>query len=1264
MDLKQRIAQLSPAQLALLEQKLKKKPRAQPGAQPVPAERRQYAPLSFSQERLWFLEQLEPGSSLYNLPLVLPLRGPMDPALVEASVRQIVARHGALRTRFVVRDGDPYQVMTDDPAEALDFGTIDLRTADQRPQAVRLAQTIAQTINDTLWMPFDLATGPLVRVRLILQRDHESVLVVVMHHIISDGWSLNVFVKELRALYEAARTGGAANLPSPPQYIDYSIAQRESLQGEQLASLLGYWRARLEGAPSLLSLPLDRPRPARQSFKGALYPFEVSRSSLQHLSALCRESGVVPFMVLLSAFKVLLFRYTHQSKIVVGTPIANRSRSDLEAVIGFFTNTLVLCSSMTPEMSFRSLLAQVRDTTLGAYAHQELPFEKLVSELQPERSLAYNPLFQVMFTFQNLPVERTSDRDVAPPGERPLDAASLDFKFSKFDLTLAMTETDAGVSAVFEYATDLFEAATIERMAGHLVNILEHVLAHPDAPLAAFSFLTERERALILEQWNDTRRAWPEILPLHARFERRARETPDAPAVMFRDTTLTYRQLDRRANAIARVLRSRGVDRGSIVGICLHRSVEMVAGLFGILKAGAAYLPIEPDFPAARTGYMLRDAKVSQVLTTSECRSVLSAHGVDAIALDELAREAAGAADDAPAAGLGPADLAYVLFTSGSTGQPKGVMISHGAIDNRLQWMQAEYELTPADRVMQKTPYTFDVSVWEFFWPLSVGACLVVAEPERHKESVYLVELIKRARVTCLHFVPSMLQLFLHEPLADCDSLTRIFCSGEALSIEQCRRLQALPDVRAHNLYGPTEAAVDVTHWDCSQWRDQYLSVPIGRPIANTQIYILNEQLQPAPIGVPGELYIGGHNLAEGYLNKPELTAKQFIASPFASDASARLYKTGDLARFRADGNIEYIARIDSQIKLRGLRIELGEIESVLGQYPGIAEAAVVVHRFGDLDERLAAYVVPDAAASAIDTGAVGAALAKQLPSYMVPSTITILPELPLTPNGKLDRKRLPEPTLSRAAERMEPVGDIEATLLGIWRKVLRLDAVSTTDDFFALGGHSILVTQVINAINGHYHLDVPVRLLFENPTVKTLAKALSEHENEAWLNDSKLAKAMLTRSSRHLLQNLDRMSEEQIDELLKQHLEDPQMARFEEVPSLLAWARDYKAPEEARPRSGPGPGASTSTPASASAAGAGPGAGSPLAAYPRFYPELVQARAIMQDQVGRIFERYVLEVRQRWSETASTALPPADLRELCGQLMTMASLAASLKPY
>jgi amino acid adenylation domain-containing protein len=1278
MDLEQRIAQLSPAKLALLQRKLQKKntSKKQPTSRSGYALRQDYVPLSFAQERLWFLEQMQPDSCIYNLPALIPLPGPIISSdLVEDALRRIVARHSALRTRFVIKDENPCQVIENDARKALDFSTVDLRARKASPRP------LSQLLDEEIWVPFNLANGPLLRARLFLQGGNENFLLLVMHHIVSDGWSINIFTKEFLSFYEAARSGKLLDSPPVPlQYADYAVAQRRMLEGANLNSLISYWRSRMEGAPSLLAMPLDRPRPAVQTFKGALHPFGLPRFALRGMKALCRKCGVVPFMVLLAAFKVLLFRYTHQSKIVVGTPIANRNRSEHEAVIGLFANTLALCSSISPEMSFYDLIAQVRETTLGAYEHQDLPFEKLVSELQPERSLSYNPLFQVMFILQNLPAEKPNIEQIVPPSNRASEPLALEVRLSKFDLTLALTETEDGFSAALEYATDLFDPATIERMATHFVRILAHILKHPDEQLAGFSFLSANERRLILEEWNDTARTWSEIFPLHGRFERWARNVPDATAVIFRQSALSYEELDRRANIVARLLRRQRVDRGSIIGICLPRSLEMVVGLFAILKAGGAYMPIDPDFPEERIGYMLADAGATHVLTTAGCLPSLSAFPVNAIALDELAFGDDDECDDeVRAIAVDPGDVAYIIFTSGSTGQPKGVMVSHGAIYNRLQWMQEAYGLTSSDRVMQKTPFTFDVSVWEFFWPLSEGACLVIAEPDRHKESAYLVDLIKAQRISCMHFVPSMLQLFLNEDLAGCDSLKRIICSGEALTIEQCRRLQALPGVKTYNLYGPTEAAVDVTHWDCDEWHDQYISVPIGRPIANTQIYILNEQLQPMPIGVAGELFIGGHNLAEGYLNKPELTKKQFIASPFTESAGVRLYKTGDLARFRTDGAIEYIGRIDSQVKLRGVRIELGEIECVLSQYPDVAEAVVVVCHLDDQDDRLVAYIVPERPDEFLDTASIRAFMGKKLPNYMVPSAIITVPRLPLSENGKLDRKSLPAPKPIRVGGSNESVSDIERELLGIWQRYLKVDALGTSDDFFAMGGHSILATQMINAVSGHYDLKVPVRLLFENPTVNGLAKALSEFEDPAWLNDSDAASAISRRSRLRLLQTLDERSEEELEGFLRQQLEEHNLMGFEDVASLLAWSQTVALDESndaARNAANLPSTNSSSEPVNAE--------------YMFSYFQLARTRmeieniyfrgysalsggqaqvssghllAALQAQGKQIFETYARTIKQRLSQSPGAAISPSDLVNCCMQMINIAGLTAPIKP-
>ncbi|HZU79957.1 MAG TPA: amino acid adenylation domain-containing protein, partial [Acidimicrobiales bacterium] len=745
-----------------------------------------------------------------------------------------------------------------------------------------------------------------------------------------------------------------------------------------------------------------------------------------------------------------------------------------------------------------------------------------------------------MFSFQNLSGGEAEPAEAAPVGV-PEAGPVVGHVPSKFDLTLAITEGSETLSGVFEYATDLFDEATISRTATHFRNVLETVLEDPDRKIGDFCFLSAEEQHLILNQWNDTSREWSEVLALPERFTRWAEKTPDATAVILGDQAVTYQDLDRRSDRVAGALQARGVGRGDVVGICIPRSVELVAGLLGILKAGAAYLPLDVDLPGERTAFMLRDAGVNQVVTTTGSSRTEFRPPVETVLVDEPS-PAAGAAPvvvDAlcrPPTEWAPSDPAYVIYTSGSTGVPKGVVVSHGAIDNRLQWMQARYLLGRDDRVLQKTPYTFDVSVWEIFWPLSEGACLVLAEPERHKESRYLVETIERYGVTCVHFVPSMLQAFLCEDLSRCSSLKRIICSGEAMTVEQCRRLRALPGVSAHNLYGPTEAAVDVTHWDCAEWQDHYRSVPIGRPIANTSIYILNQKLQPVPVGVSGELHIGGANLAEGYLHQKELTQKRFISSPFAAPGllgGGRLYKTGDLARFLPDGNIEYLGRLDRQVKLRGARIEPEEIETVLRRHPAIADAVVTIHSFGADDERLVAYVVPLGQADFPDAAAIRAFAGRTLPSHMVPTVIVPINELPVTSNGKLDRARLPAPATAPGPAGAEGVGDLEQLLLEIWSKYLQVGSLKVTDDFFASGGHSILAFRVMNSISKRFQIDLPVRLLFQYPTIESLAAAIRQIDDDTWLASARATAEMFAQSPRHLLGRLDELSEEELDEVL-----------------------------------------------------------------------------------------------------------------------------------
>ncbi|MGE5675070.1 MAG: non-ribosomal peptide synthetase, partial [Mycobacterium leprae] len=789
------------------------------------------------------------------------------------------------------------------------------------------------------------------------------------------------------------------------------------------------------------------------------------------------------------AFQVLLHRYSGQTEICVGTPVAGRSRQELERLIGVFVSTLVMRTAIESSRSFRELLAQVRENVLNDFAHQELPFENLVEALQPVRDTSRSPLFQVMFSLQNTPVG-----SMALPG-LTIDEVAIETGTAKFDLTLYLTEEGGALTGIMEYNTDLFDRATTLRMIGHFETLLAGIAANPQTPVAGLPLLTTAELSQVMGEWNDTAVAYRQNVCLHELIEEQVERTPEATAVLFAGEEVSYRELNRRANQLAHGLRQLEVGPDVLVGICMERSVEMVVGLLAILKAGGAYVPLDPGYPPERLAFMLADAAVPVLLTQERLVAGLPEHGARVICLDTgwsaLARES----DANPVSGARPSDTAYVIFTSGSTGRPKGVMVPHAGICNRLLWMQDEYQLTTADRVMQKTPFSFDVSVWEFFWPLMTGATLVVAQPEGHKDSQYLVKLIQEARVTTMHFVPSMLQIFTEEPdLGHCESLRQVMCSGEALPPDVVERFygRAPAHVLLHNLYGPTEASVDVTYWACPR-EGRMESVPIGRPIANTQIYLLNEQLQPVPVGVAGELHIGGVGLARGYLKRPDLTAEKFIPNPFGA---GRLYKTGDLARYRPDGAIEYLGRIDHQVKIRGFRIELGEIESALLRHGGLKECVVVAREDLPGQKQLVAYGVPGSRPVTVDE--LREFLRASLPEYMVPAHFVLLEAMPLSPNGKLDRKALPAPQRAvSAAGATAPRTVQELQLLPVWESVLGVSPIGVEDNFFELGGHSLLVIRLLNAVREATGRQLPIASLFRGPTIASQAKLLEQEGGE-----------------------------------------------------------------------------------------------------------------------------------------------------------------------
>ncbi|MDF5712684.1 MAG: amino acid adenylation domain-containing protein [Rhizonema sp. NSF051] len=925
--------------------------------------------LSFAQSRLWFLAQLEGKgtSATYNMSAALQLDGNLCIDAMRASFRYLLERHAILRTYFPALEGQP-QVVVQNPEDMEVLEIVDLQKApQQRTETVQsLADAHAQE-------PFDLNTGPLFKAKLLQLAIQKNVLLLNMHHIISDGWSMGVFKREWEQAYSAFSVGCTPNLsPLPIQYSDYAAWQRSWLQGEILARQENYWIQQLGDAPRLLDLPTDYPRPAQQSYQGGREEYRLSSELTSLLKTVSQKQGVSLFMTLLTAFSILLSRYSRQEDKCIGTAIANRTYSYTEGLIGFFVNTLVLRSQVKPEQGFSELLQQTRQTCLDAYAHQDIPFEYLVEKLQPERSLSHNPLFQVMMVLQNT---QEAGKKVSLPG---LDIQYLEqsFPFAKFDLTLDLCERGDQLHCMWEYATDLFEAETIRRMAGHFEVLLEAIAQNPQQPISKLPLMTIAE-IQELKGWNQTDTDYPPDQTLVTLFEQQVAKTPDNIAVVFVDErseasrrveySLSYLELNQKANQLAHYLQSLGVGPEILVGICVERSLDMVIGLLGILKAGGAYVPLDPSYPKQRLAFMLENTQPSVLLTQQYLVESLPNHQAKAVCLDTNWEAIAQQRIENPVCNITPDNLAYVIYTSGSTGRPKGAMNTYRGICNRLLWMQDAYQLTAADRVLQKTPFSFDVSVWEFFWPLLTGAVLVVAQPEGHRDTKYLVNLIAQQQISTIHFVPSMLQVFLEaENLENCKCLKRVMASGEVLPLQLQKRFFNRLDAELHNLYGPTEAAVDVTNWACVYQSSPehnritgQKTVPIGHPIANIQIYLLDQHLNPVPVGVTGEVYIGGLGVGRGYLNSPELTAEKFIPNPFSDFLAARLYKTGDLARYLPNGEIEYTGRIDDQVKIRGFRIELGEIEALLTKHPKIQQAVVIVEGEDASARRLLAYIVP-----------------------------------------------------------------------------------------------------------------------------------------------------------------------------------------------------------------------------------------------------------------------------------------------------------------
>ncbi|MGQ5897244.1 amino acid adenylation domain-containing protein, partial [Serratia sp. IR-2025] len=1059
--------------LHVLAQALEVAPAQEP--QPIlPVARDGELPLSFAQQRLWFLTQLEGMSETYHIPLALRLHGRLDRQALQHSLDALYARHESLRSRFITREDRPLvQIL---PANGLPLAFHDLRR--HPAQADTLCRQAAT-------QPFDLTQGPLVRAALVRLADEEHLFLLTCHHIVSDGWSTGILLRELGALYGAVRRGDADPLPPLTlQYPDYAAWQRRYLTPERLAAQAQYWRETLIGAPALLTLPTDRPRPTVQSFSGGEVPIAIDAELTQALRQFSRQHGGTLFMTVLAAWSLVLARMAGQQELVIGTPEANRGRLETESLVGFFVSTLALRIDLRDDPDLPTLIARIRHTVLTAQENRDLPFEQVVELVNPPRHLGYTPLFQVMLAWQD-----GSVRDIPLPGLQA-ELAGLEYSAAKFDLTLDLADTGEGISGTLNFATALFDRATAERYGVYLVQALRAMTLNSPRSVSHIDLLPLAEREHLLHGWNRTERDYPLDQTLAALFEQQVRRTPSATALVSGTESLSYAQLNARANRLAHALIARGVGPDSRVAVCAERGLNMVTALFGILKAGGAYVPLDPAYPGERLQYILQDADPVLLLADAAGRAALGEPATPQLALEAALPETLSAENPAPRAQA--SHLAYVIYTSGSTGKPKGAMNEHRGVVNRLVWMQEAYGLTAADTVLQKTPFGFDVSVWEFFWPLMVGARLVMAKPEGHKDPDYLSRAIEQYGVTTLHFVPSMLQSFLADGQAAtrCGQVVRVMCSGEALPAALVAEFyRRLPQAELHNLYGPTEAAVDVTAWHCSREAER-VSVPIGRPIANTRIYLLDERGQPVPLGAVGELYIGGVQVARGYLNRPELTAERFLSDPFAP--GGRMYRTGDVARYLANGDIEYLGRNDQQVKIRGFRIECGEIEAALATHPAVREAVVDARAVGD-DKRLVAWVVPAAdVAEETLAGALRQHVSAALPDYMVPSAWVVVAALPLSPNGKLDRRALPEPQGAQSQAAYEaPQGEHETLLAAIWRELLNVERVGRHDNFFELGGHSLLAVKLMAQLR-RAGWGANVQTLFSTPTLSALAQAMS----------------------------------------------------------------------------------------------------------------------------------------------------------------------------
>ena len=1084
-DLQARIAALSPAKRALLERRLREKTERQQTEAIQPRSSLVKPPLSFGQERFWFLYQWEPANPAYNTSIVTRIDGPLDPRALDLTLTEIARRHETLRTTFAPDGATPVQLIH--PATPIAAQRVDLSalSPDQRDAE------LSRLIHEHNVRPFDLVRGPIWRATLVHLDPCTHVLVLVVHHSVFDGWSVGPLYREFATLYDAFARGDDSPLPElPVQYADFAVWQRRRLRDDLLTQQLNYWREQLREA-TVLDLPTDRPRPPVQTFAGAAQEMRLPRHLVEALKSLGRGEHATLFMTLLAAFQTLLHRYTGQDDIVVGTPIAGRTRVEVEQLIGFFVNMLVLRTDAAGDPTFREFLGRAARVAFDAYAHQDIPFERLVGELHPARDPSRNPFFQVVFALQN------ASQPSPSIGQLTLTRIATHKPYTRFDLEVHFHEIEDGLVGRFVYNTMLFDKPTIARMTQHFRVLLDAIVADPDLQLSRLPLLTNEERHQILVDWNRTETTYPRDACIHTLFEAQADASPDAVAVVFGEQRLTYRQLNERANRLAHHLRVLGVGPDAVVAICVERSIEMIVGFLGILKAGGAYMPLEPSYPRERLAFMLNDTDVRVLVTRSALLPLIPENRAHVTLLDH--RQFDHDRSDNPSSGATATNLAYVLYTSGSTGQPKGVAVPHRAVVRLV--VNTDYvQLGPADRVAQASNASFDAVTFEIWGALLQGASVVGIPQTVLLSPRDFAKAIQAQNISTLFLTTALFNQIASDAPTAFRGLRYLLVGGETCDPKWVRViLQSGPPQRLLNVYGPTENTTFTTTHSVESIAETTATVPVGRPIANTRVYLLDGDLQPVPIGVVAELYAGGDGLARGYLNRPELTSERFVRDPFDADPSSRIYRTGDFARWLPDGSVDFVGRVDRQVKLRGFRIELQEIEAALAQHPDVGKSIVVAKQKVGGEKSLVGYVVPSNG-NRPSSDALRNFLRAKLPDYMVPSAFGVLDSLPLTPNGKVDQAALPEPGEEARPRFQGPRTAVERTIARIWQELLGVASITISDNFFDLGGHSLLAVQLIARLEKSFGKTLPVAALFQSPTIEQLAGLFTEdRREESW---------------------------------------------------------------------------------------------------------------------------------------------------------------------